>query len=240
MAVISENIALSPYYYRDNFLRLCDTVESQYMDLLVASELDFLRVYRDLSFNAQCLYVRLVSRVGPWFRAGRLDYPELGDCGPLLEELENSGLLQSASTLCVEELGALYTRDELLRALGDHVDTTGLRDKASLLTAIVDSALDDCSAMHLLTGLDEGNPVVAPLGCEAVETLQLLFFGNRRQRLTEFVLSDLGVTRYFPYSLDRGHRQFENREALEEYLACAAFRDRDAKVFKNIRAFKFV
>ena len=233
VAVISENIALSPHYYRDNFLRLCDTVESQYMDLLVASELDFLRVYRDLSFNAQCLYVRLVSRVGPWFRAGRLDYPELGDCGPLLEELEKSGLLQSASTLCVDELGALYTRDELVRALGDHVDTAGLRDKASLLAAIVDSALDDCSAMHLLTGLDEGNPVVAPLGCEAVETLQLLFFGNRRQSLTEFVLSDLGVTRYFPYSLDRGHRQFENREALEEYLACAALRDRWYELLEN-------
>jgi hypothetical protein len=232
VAAISENVSLSPHYYRDNFLRLCDTVESQYADLLDASETAFLGAYRALSFDAQCLYVRLVSRVGPWFRASRLDYPELGDSGPILGELDHSGLLQVASTLCPDELGVLYTRDELLVALGDHLDTAGVRDKPSLLAAIAGSALDGRAAIELLTQLD-GDRIVAPLGCEAVEILQLLFFGNRRQRLTEFVLSDLGVTRYFPYSLDRGHRQFENREALQEYLDCAALRDRWYELREN-------
>ncbi len=43
--------------------------------------------------------------------------------------------------------------------------------------------------------------------------LQLLFFGNRRQSLTDFVLQDLGVTRYYPYQLNREHRLFSCREA---------------------------
>jgi hypothetical protein len=225
VAAVPENPALPPHYYRENFRRLCDTVESRYGDLLADGETAFLDSYRALSFDAQCLYVRLISRVGPWFRAARLDYPELGETGPLLVELEQHNLLTVANTLSAAELGALFTRDELMAALGDHLDTVTFVDKPSLLAAIVDSPVDDATALCLLREFDD-DLVVAPLGCEAVAVLQLLFFGNRRQSLTEFILSDLGLTRYFPYDLDRGHRQFENRQALDEYLDCAALADR--------------
>ena len=39
------------------------------------------------------------------------------------------------------------------------------------------------------------------------------------------MLQDLGLTRYYPYALDREHRLFSQREALEEYVACAALSD---------------
>ena len=61
---------LPPHYYRDNFLRLLETVESQYSDLLNTEEQQFVEDYRRLPFDAQCLYVRLVSRVGPWASKG--------------------------------------------------------------------------------------------------------------------------------------------------------------------------
>jgi len=38
--------------------------------------------------------------------------------------------------------------------------------------------------------------------------MQLLFFGNHYQGMTDFVLSDLGVARYYPYRLDRSRRLF--------------------------------
>ncbi len=37
--------------------------------------------FRDLPEAARCLYLRLASRVGPWFRLERLDYPYLRDMG---------------------------------------------------------------------------------------------------------------------------------------------------------------
>jgi hypothetical protein len=61
----SDNAALAPFYYRDNYLRLCDTVEAQYGDILSNAEHAMLQTFRRLDFNAQCLYVRLVSRTGP-------------------------------------------------------------------------------------------------------------------------------------------------------------------------------
>lgn len=215
---------LSPHYYRDNFAHLCATVEAQYGDLLAEQELDFLCRFKQQSFATQCLYVRLVSRVGPWFRESRLAYPELGAVEPLIEELLESDLACCATTLDVDEIGRLYTRDELLRTFDiDAVEARAL-GKPQLLETIDALQLADGKALSLLAKVDPGR-VIAAQSLEVVELLQLLFFGNRRQSLTEFVLSDLGVAQYYSYPLDREHRLFANREALDEYLDCSLVSD---------------
>jgi len=215
---------LAPHYYRDNFLVLCDTVEAQYGDLLAPAEQLFLRRYRSLPFDAQCLYVRLVSRVGPWFREGRLAYPELGPIAPAVDSLVDAGLAGIAAELAVADLGALYTRPELLRVFGPLLEPPAPRDKPGLLAAIGSLALADRELLERLSASD-GARIIAPCSVAEVELLQLLFFGNRRQGLTDFVLSDLGVACYFPYTLDRQHRLFTRREAVDEYLALAALGD---------------
>ncbi len=215
---------LSPHYYRDNFQALCDTVEAQYGDLLAAKEQAVLQRFRELPFKAQCLYVRLVSRVGPWFRESKLDYPELGAIGPLIDRLLEAGLAEPAAALSVAELGGLYTVPELLQAYGPLLGKPLPRAKQALLEAIESLAPDSAQQQALLASLDNTR-VIAPCGIEEVQLFQLLFFGNRHQSLTEFVLSDLGVARYYPYALDRQHRLFSRREAIEEYLACAALGD---------------
>ena len=225
MVASVSSTELTPFYYRDNFLCLCDTVESQYADLLQPGESEFLSTFRDLSFPAQCLYVRLVSRVGPWFRVSRLHYEELTDTGPLLVELTSRGLLLWADSLEPSELGPLYTRRELQTVLAADISASSVSSKPELLDAIEASTMGNADITRRLCEFD-GAGIVAPLGVEHVECLQLLFFGNRRQSLTEFVLSDLGVARYYPYPLDRSRRLFASREALDEYLACAALGDR--------------
>ena len=220
----SAGPALAPHYYRDNFLLLCDTVEAQYSDLLTPAEQRFLQCYRELPFEAQCLYVRLVSRVGPWFRESKLDYAELGTATPLVDSLVAAGMAETAGELAVAELGGLYTRAELLRAFGASLGEPAPRGKPALLAAIEALALDETRQRQLLAAVDDSR-VIAPCGLAEVALFQLLFFGNRRQGLTDFVLSDLGVARYYPYVLDRQHRLFVQRTAVEEYLACATLGD---------------
>ncbi|MEE4144655.1 MAG: VRR-NUC domain-containing protein [Halieaceae bacterium] len=215
---------LAPHYYRDNFLALCDTVETQYADLLLPGERSWLRCFRALSFDAQCLYVRLVSRVGPWFREGKLAYPELGAIAAIVDSLLAAGLAETAVELSAAELGGLYTRAELLQAFAPLLGRPFPGNKPDLLAAIEALELDQAGQRDLLTPIDDGR-IIAPLGLAEVQLLQVLFFGNRRQSLTEFVLSDLGVARYYPYSLNREHRLFPRREALDEYLACGAISD---------------
>jgi VRR-NUC domain-containing protein/Fanconi-associated nuclease 1-like protein len=205
---------LAPHYYRDNFLRLLDTVVSQYQDMLSTAERRFVDCYRGLQFDSQCLYVRLVSRVGPWFREGKLHYPELGPLSVAVDELLQSGMAVEAQLLRAAELGRLYSRQELLRAFARPAATS----KSSLLESL------DPQETHDLQ-LFPQERIIGPAGLDTVTTLQLLFFGNRHQGLTDFVLSDLGVARHFPYPLDRSQRLFPRREALDEYLECAAIAD---------------
>ena len=79
-----------------------------------------------------------------------------------------------------------------------------------LLEAIAELEPDIISCPELAVAMDAGR-IIAVAGLEQVALLQLLFFGNRRQSLTDFVLSDLGVARYYPYRLDRQHRLFPDR-----------------------------
>lgn len=218
----SDIAALSPFYYRDNYMRLCDTVESQYGDILNSAELAMLQVFRQLGFNAQCLYVRLISRTGPWFRESKLAYPELGPAAPIVDELLASAMVEEATALSTEELGKLFTRSELQQIF--FPEQPKLPDKPALLNAIEQSALSAEGLLQALKAIDPQR-IVAPLGTELTAHLQLLFFGNRQQSLTDFVLQDLGLTRYYPYPLDREHRLFSCREALEEYVACATLSD---------------
>ncbi len=197
---------LPPYYYRSNFLQLLDTVEDLYCDLLIADELEFLSCYRQLPFAAQCLFVRLVSRVGPWFREARLDYPELDDVNAALSTLLDSGLLLQASRLSSAELSRLCTRNELAE-----MHSLGAGSKQDLLAQVSEQ-----EALPALLAFD-GQRVVAPAHVRIVELMQLLFFGNHYQGMTDFVLSDLGVYRYYPYRLDRSRRLFPGRPELEEY-----------------------
>ncbi|PLW69086.1 VRR-NUC domain-containing protein [Pseudohalioglobus lutimaris] len=198
---------------------MLDTVEGQYGDLLLPEETGFLEAYRRLGFDAQCLYVRLISRVGPWFRELRLHYPELGAITPAVDDLLQAGLAEQAAGLSVEDLGGLCSVAEL-----STLYATRAADKASLLQQISQVESSETGALDTLIAADCAR-VIAPAKTDVVNLLQLLFFGNRRQGLTDFVLSDLGVARYYPYALDRGQRLFPRRETLEAYLDCAACED---------------
>ena len=219
-----EKIILEPYYYRDNFLRLCDTVEAQYDDILDDGDHALLRRFRNLQFNAQCLYIRLTSRTGPWFRESKLLYEELGDPGPAVDELLRENMAAEPGGLSTEELSKLYTQYELLQIFAGNLGEQRFSNKTSLLNAIDTLALGDKEILQAIAAFEDAR-IIAPAAMERVQNLQILFFGNRRQSLTEFVLQDLGVTRYYPYTLNREHRLFSCRAALDEYLDCAALSD---------------
>lgn len=229
---VSQRPDLPPHYYRDNFLQLCDTVQERYADLLLEPERALLQDFRRLPFAAQCLYVRLVSRVGPWFRVDKLAYPEIGDLTAAMDALLVAGMASVPEQLSLEELGRLYTRDEFQRVFGDDAGLPRAAHKSALLDAVAELAPDHATCMARLQTL-AGGPVIGPRGVDTVQLLQLLFFGNRRQSLTEFVLSDLGIARYYPYSLEATSRLFPNREALDEYLLWARLGDRHRELIEG-------
>jgi hypothetical protein len=214
------SVQLEPRYYLHNFERLCAVVLSQYRDVLMDTELDFLERFATLDSAQQCLYLRLVSRVGPWFRLSALSYEEIGAIAPVARGLVAAGFACWADELAVEDLQQLFTRQEL-------VDLFAPRLAGNLQTCRKAELAEQIAALELLpaelwqlAGETMQDEFLTPLGGEVLALLELLFFGNRRQGLTDFLLSDLGVANYYPYRIDSEQRFFASRAAVEEYLVC--------------------
>ncbi|MEQ8517194.1 MAG: VRR-NUC domain-containing protein, partial [Chromatocurvus sp.] len=103
-----------------------------------------------------------------------------------------------------------------------------LPNKPALLAAVADlGETETRRAQRLCDGL--GERLIRVSGGDTLALLQLLFFGNSRQSLVDFVLSDLGVATYWPYPLSKAQRVFETRDAVEAYRQADDLSERHAQ-----------
>lgn len=200
---------LEPDYYLRNFWLLLDAVYEQYADLLLKDELAFRKQFSKLSSDAQRLYVRLISRVGPLFRSDKLTYTEISDVSLAADELIRAGYLDSAEDVTIEDVVPLLTKAELAQALG----------QAQLAKLRRDELID---LVYTLESIELPFTILRPLQEEILTTYRLLFFGNLQQDLTDFVLSDLGLVTYEDYHIEKAARAFPRRQALDETLTLYA------------------
>ena len=217
---------LAPDYYLRNFRTVVDAVCTRYGDLLSPEEHDRLARFGGVSADGQKLYVRLLSRKGVWFRADKLDYPEIGDVDRAADELAEAGLLTIDGAIPVADLGRLLTRPEIRRLYPEIPAPSGAR-KADLVAEM--AARPRPALPFRVYGVHDN-------GLWAV--LNLLFFGTLRQDLTEFVLVDLEIVRYETYELTAQSRPFRSREQIEAWRQFGALRDRyrEHKAAKDLPA----
>ena len=220
-------------YYLDNFHCLLRQVADLYADLLTPSELEFYEDFTDLSEDAQCLYVRLVSRRGDWFREDKLNYPEIENLAAAAEELAEARFMSVRHTQKpdpdeIAEWLPLFTRPELadcVRLINKdrpHDTQDGQNGKK-----IAPSSGKTVLLEYLLAGVRDRPEAIGSFlpdtrlfcvfGEAELETFRLLFFGNLYQDFTEFVLRDLGIYRYESYQLDGESRWCRSRETLEAH-----------------------
>lgn len=227
-AVIADpGPALPPLYYLHNFEALWRVVDTRYADLLLPEELAQMRRFEALPVTARCLFVRLVLRIGPVFRVGRLQYTEIGDIDSALAPLIDSDLASDYVALDTDTLGRLFTRAEIQRCHAAELGDGPRSNKPALLAAVAALEESDAArAQRLCAALDER--LIRINGGDTIRLLQLLFFGNSRQSLVDFVLSDLGVASYWPYALSRAQRVFSSRDAVDVYRQADALAERHA------------
>ncbi|GGY45739.1 nuclease [Bacterioplanes sanyensis] len=205
---------LPPTYYHSNFQQLIDQAQRLYADLLSKQEQQWLMAYQRLSLPAQCLYVRLLSRKGTWFRLEKLHYDEIPELPQAAQQLADAGFIRywHSSELDAEQIPntvALFTKAEL----GQRLNISGWRSlsRVDLQQAAALLLPERCAQLVL-------EPLLEVTSQAFMELLQLLFFGQLQQSLTEFVLSDLGIYRYEAYSLEAEQRLFNQRQHIEAHL----------------------
>ena len=179
---------LPTFYYHSHFLEMLEFVSTQYAHVLDDSLPDFASDFLSLSFPAQCLYVRLVNRRGALFSLKRLRYPEIGDLGAALAELESRGFLAQPGVEHVRDMLHLLTRGQLVAALRPHV--------AALRSAMKKAELVELVRVHaspeqLFQWLPTDGVVVQGR-IEQARFILFLFFGRIQDGLTQFTMRDLG------------------------------------------------
>lgn len=202
-------------YYLDNFRLLMRHACSTYGDLLADREHAFLATFAGLGLPAQCLYVRLLTRRGPQVRADHVRYAEIVNVPAVAEELAAAGMICIDANAPAQELLAMLTLPELRPLAVDHglltpadVRTKRKPELIELLAAAGDEACTAALREHWHWYRCEQRDIV--------DTLLLLFFGNRQQDLSVFVLAELGLLRFENYSLD-DLRQFADRDDFDAY-----------------------
>ena len=214
-----------PFYYLDNFRVMLETLQARDGDLLAPQELEFMEKFSQLGKSSQALLVRMLMRKGPLFRADRLSYAEIGDTGLAVRPLIDRGWVQDRPVLTLADVFRLFGKADVAAYLG--LEGRQARESKAALMASLEARLAEpqpderCrTALGQVYGLQIG---------KLCDRLVLMFFGNFRQDLSEFVLADLGVFRYEntwslapsrPFSsrrqVDDFHRLYECREMFHE------------------------
>lgn len=206
-------------YYAANLLTVIEAVLDRYGDILTDDERDFGQRITALTPQAQRLLARLLGRVAVRadgvIREDRLNYEEVADVPRALAELAAAGLVERCPPVSAEVVLGVLTRPEMQRVFCEVNGRNGTK------------------ADHLGRILAANPPVfcrwrvrrhigwIRFTGAAFLDLYRLLFFGDRHQDLTTFVLRDLGVHRYERVDLSRETRQFPDRATLRMYLDLA-------------------
>lgn len=214
----APEIELPERYYRDNFLQVLEFTQQRYSDLLTDEEQDFINDFCHLAEEAQCIYVRLLLRRGDWFRPEKLSYSEISDLAVALDQAAKARFLKRVTDpaellVHIDEWLTCFTKQECWQAFPDLAIAKSSR-RAELDQAIIDYLNKNPHAVLELA--QKG--LICVYGEQELDILTLLYFGNRYQDLTEFVLRDLGIYQYTDYSLSVTTRWCQSRSQLQAHL----------------------
>ncbi len=216
MAENENRIVLKTGYYLDNFTYLLDFVIKNYADLLSEAEVIFIENFKSLSHNAQLLYVRLVSRKGPWFILEKILYEEIKSIHQAKEELKDNGFLLKNSGIELNETLAVLTKVDIVNFCKQYYPNLNINYNCAKPNLI--DQVSNIEENIFLEKLKEKWTFISPCYSEHIQLFKLLFFGNTFEALSTFILEDIGVLKYEPYQIGAKDRWFDSRILVDDQL----------------------
>ncbi|WP_394205835.1 VRR-NUC domain-containing protein [Shewanella waksmanii] len=208
-------IELAQDYYVDNFNYVLDHVCKRYQDLFEPSFSHYVSNYQKLTLDGKRLLTRLCMRTGQWYEVCQLNYGEISCLDTAISELTATELVMQTSDVPVEVLASKLTVKRLKTLLADafnisNKQLSGL--KKPQLSELLISQAELQPTQRLAHFLDSS---WLELQCQTeFDLLLLMFFGNGYQDLTQFVVAELGLQRFYPYQIDQQKRLFEHWHAV--------------------------
>lgn len=198
-------------YYLANVKTLFDHVETVYADILGSDYLNFLYQFKQLSDDAQKLIVRLLNRSNHLFRLNKLNYPEIKSIPQAIQELNTKKILQVNPGLNHEDILPLFNKAELIKK-HENPSTLNSLTRPELYNYL----LSEGDELYF-ENLTSNECLLEVSNQDTYQVLQMLFFGNLNQSMTDFVLRDLGLYQFENYRIDIDNRPYRNAEEIEQH-----------------------
>ncbi|MDH5607839.1 MAG: VRR-NUC domain-containing protein [Cyclobacteriaceae bacterium] len=206
----SDRVVLPEKYYHTYFLDMIRHIKRYSPHLLDIPDEDFMSHFLSLSEDAQCLFIRLSNRKGPFFRADKLAYAEINIPKALVELLREGFASEDPD----EDPALLYlfTKQELAM-LYPEIHIPGSAKK--------EVWIEHLSETHFLERLITSFHLVKIEKQDELEYLKLLFFGHYKGQMTDFVIRDVGHVRIETVDAAQFTPWFQTRgEAMAMYDIC--------------------
>ncbi|UVL11385.1 VRR-NUC domain-containing protein [Pseudomonas rhodesiae] len=204
-----------PLYYLHNFRQVLHWLGQRYADLLDTDEQHFIQQFDRLPQPSQALLVRMVMRKGVHFRAGKLNYVEIGCPHAAAAPLLALGWVDGHCLLAIEELFALLQKGELLGAFKPWIEQPKGK-KADWLEGLTARFNEPRSFAQWCPDL--ADTLYSLTVMELCDRLRLMFFGNLHQDWSEFVLADLGIYTYEKVEFCAESRGLRSRDDVHGFL----------------------
>ena len=182
---------LPTYYYLDHFTEMISFVEATYGVMLEAEHHAFIALFRELSKDEQCLFIRMINRRGDIFAKSALSYQEIADTEAATQTLRLKGLIRSLAEPDYLAWLATMKKDTLLAiATAAAIDARASWAKAKLLTYVHENIGFDEASTYA-----KADTYIVVSNTEPLAFLLYLYFGKTHDDLKSFALRDLGVIR---------------------------------------------
>ncbi len=186
---------------------MLDFVRTRYSSVLNSVEIAFAETFYELPQNAQMLLTRCYMRKGSWFRIDKMKYDEIADIELAAQRLIDASLMQQPQLQESFDWLKLFTKSEIIQ----YFKQPGWK---SLKRTALDQAVTEWCQTNVVPE-QLHNHFLVQVPQDIFDTYRLLFFGNLRRDLTEFVLQDLGMIAYELYTISQSNLPVQTRAEMD-------------------------
>ena len=202
-------------YYLTHFFEFLDFIEIHYQSVIADSHRQFIVDFRNLSEDAQYIYIHMVNRKGILFDLKSFaKYLEIQNFKSGLDELRKAGFIGALGPHNTIDFLYFLTKPRLYKWL----ELCGISVRPSL-------SRDDLIAtgkkqLHLLDlkKISMPDQVVLQGQVETMDYLLFIYFGKIQKNLTLYTLRDLGIRQANTIRSDFRPRFFTKEHAESDYF----------------------
>ena len=181
---------LPPRYYLSHFFEFLGFFEGANASLLTTDAEKFIRDFKALDSDKQCIIVRAANRKYAVIDRTQFDYQEIDSPQTQIDSLVKLGWFGSLSLADFSDIAGALTKEAILTLLAHYesVQSGASKTKAALIQQLERNV----NAYGWPSNVDD-SPYLTCLFKVSINYLLFLYFGNTKGRLNQFSMRDLGV-----------------------------------------------